>query len=176
MSAECNMAASLTGEMLELRPNVKPVVVEQIRLPTAKRRPPGHPFVALLKRSFDRHGLLQPIGVRETGQREYELVFGAWRFTAWRELYREAWGEFQRAGRPTTVPGLGFPKELLEYGRWEKIPAVVYGAGMTDEQVKSLALAENQHRVDLTTDERAELAAEYEELIKRPAQMRWQAE
>jgi hypothetical protein len=45
---------------------------------------------------------------------------------------------------------------------------VVYGAGMTDEQVKSLALAENQHCVDLTADERAELGAEYEELIKRP--------
>src|SRR5690348_5470845 len=46
MSAECNMAASLTGEMLELRPNLKPVLVEQIRLPTANRRPLSHPFVA----------------------------------------------------------------------------------------------------------------------------------
>jgi ParB-like chromosome segregation protein Spo0J len=174
-----NVSPDLPGQRQEPCLNVKPIPVERIRMPTAKRRPVGHPFVTLLKRSFDRHGLLQPIGIREIGEREYELVFGVWRFTAWRELYREAWGGFHRAGRPTMIPGdsVGYPKELLEFRRWEKIPAVVYGDGMTDEEAEEIALAENQHRVDLTADERAKLEAEYEALIKpKPVRTKPRAE
>ena len=77
------------------------------------------------------------------------------------------------------IPGdsVGYPKELLEFRRWEKIPAVVYGDGMTDEEAEEIALAENQHRVDLTADERAKLEAEYEALIKpKPVRTKPRAE
>jgi ParB/RepB/Spo0J family partition protein len=100
-------------------------------------RAPNEAKIKEIAASIQQNGLLQQPSVREVGDNEYELVYGANRFAALRSL--------------------GVEKALFD----------VYPSDTPDDIIRLAEIAENLHRAELTADEKAVLTVRYAELLKR---------
>jgi len=113
-----------------------------------RRRPVDTASVRDIAQSIERHGLLQPIGVKAPSDEEedlqdgvVDLVFGAHRLEACALL------------------------------GWQEIEAYLLPAGLTDEEYALIELQENSARKDLTQAQRKAYAAEVGQLLSKLAEM-----
>jgi hypothetical protein len=146
-----NMSAGVRGELLsQLASDVQKIPCDSINPPTNRKRPLDRKAMENMRESILDTGLAQPIGIRCTLGKGYEVVFGAHRLAVWQELFAEA----QKAN------------DQFGMKRWHEIPAIVYPDEMSDEMARLLEINENDIRLDLTTAQRQANAGERAELRK----------
>jgi hypothetical protein len=102
-----------------------------------RKRPLDDRLVAELAKSIEDHCLLQPIGVVQRGDSNFELIFGKHRLEAFKLLQRET------------------------------IPAVVFSSETTEDECVLYELIENLDRCELSGSQRKAFAAEAGRLITK---------
>jgi hypothetical protein len=160
-----------TGRVGEVREQtfgtlLQSIYQEAIQIPDDRERALNSTKLADIKASLAVGGLLHPIGVKETKSsvpKEFRLLYGLHRCLGWRELHDEAVAKLEKLESDDKKVVKAAEQEVA---RWQRIPAIVYPATVSDELCRFFEITENLQRADLTASERKRLAADYAELAE----------
>jgi ParB-like chromosome segregation protein Spo0J len=130
---------------IEWSDRVRLVALDQISV-GERHRQIDPATAASLWASIAVNGLIQPIGLREVDEGNFDLIYGAHRLAAFRTGLEDA-GKNDRA-------------------RWSRIEAVIHPRDTSDEDAEMLEIAENVDRKDLSPIERHGQRMRYAELLQ----------
>jgi ParB/Sulfiredoxin domain len=139
--------------------NIIRIGTDYISVPPTRQRRIDNATVDRLFEDITKHGLLQPIGVKQY-ERGYLVVYGVHRYLAFKRGWENAKRLLAERGDKDT--------EAYDQARmWESIPCIVYGIDMPVLYGELKEIAENLIRLELTKEERAIHEVKYANLLKK---------